>query len=103
MNKEYRENMKSMINRAMVLPVIHLNGDRAETLMEQALNAYRALQAADAALAEATPNGRNYYCSKDGDRTQAARDEHWSRREKVQEMAAEMLALAEHCQKFVKE
>lgn len=45
----------------LVLPFIHLNGDRAETLLDNLENVYLALNEAAAMLRQATPNARNYY------------------------------------------
>lgn len=45
----------------VVTPIIHMNGDRAETLTSNLWHAWKALRAAQAALRECSPNGRNYY------------------------------------------
>jgi len=45
----------------IVTPIIHLNGDRAETLVAALEHAYTAVQEAIEALRQCAPNGRNYY------------------------------------------
>ena len=47
----------------IIVPVIHLNGDRAEALMDQLGAVWDCLENARAALRAAGPNGRNYYPS----------------------------------------
>ena len=42
-------------------PIIHLNGDRAETLLAQLEAVYSALSDVLEAMRKAGPNGRNYY------------------------------------------
>jgi hypothetical protein len=44
-------------------PTVHLNGTAREELFEQYLSAGHALQDALAAMAKASPNGRDYYPS----------------------------------------
>lgn len=45
----------------IITPIIHLNGDRRETLVTNLEDAYRAVNAAIKALTWCAPNGRNYY------------------------------------------
>lgn len=45
----------------MIVPIIHLNGDRAATLVQQLAHTIDALHVAGSLLAEGAPNGRNYY------------------------------------------
>jgi hypothetical protein len=45
----------------VTLPIIHLNGDRKDTLIRQLEAAYDALSAAYDVLKDCAPNGRNYY------------------------------------------
>lgn len=44
-----------------ILPVIHMNGTSKEELLEQRLDAVRALREVRARLATMHPNGRDYY------------------------------------------
>lgn len=45
----------------LAVPVVHLNGDRRETLADRLDAAYEAVSAAMDALRECAPNGRNAY------------------------------------------
>ena len=45
----------------MITPTIHLNGTSADELIEQLDRAQRAVLDATKALAQAAPNGRDYY------------------------------------------
>ena len=45
----------------VVIPFIHLNGDRAETLIDNLSAVYDALIVVDRALCQCRPNGRNAY------------------------------------------
>jgi hypothetical protein len=44
-----------------VLPIVHLNGTSQESLIEQRAAFYRALGAAERALQDMAPDGRDYY------------------------------------------
>jgi hypothetical protein len=46
---------------AVIVPIVHLNGDRKETLMDQLASVYAALRDAEDVLRDAAPNARNYY------------------------------------------
>lgn len=63
---------------ANIKPTIHLNGTSPKELLELYRNAYRAVNAADAALDAAGPNGRDYYPHGPGVISQAI-DEHYAR------------------------
>ena len=54
-------------------PVISLNGDTAQTLLDNALAAREAIEAACAAMAAAMPHGRNF---PSHEKYVAARDAH---------------------------
>ena len=45
----------------IITPIIHMNGDRKETLLANLEAAYDAVQSAIDALRQCSPNGRNYY------------------------------------------
>jgi hypothetical protein len=45
----------------VVLPIVHLNGTGCETLVNQRLSLYHALQNAIEKLRQMAPNGRDYY------------------------------------------
>ena len=44
-----------------VIPIVHLNGDRKETLTRTLEQAYRALRAAEGAVQQCAGNARNFY------------------------------------------
>lgn len=73
----------------MRTPTIHMNGTPPEQLVEQLLKAYRAVDDAMSALAEAAPNGRDYY-PQGPDAVQEATEEHWSRIKKLRSVYADL-------------
>jgi hypothetical protein len=79
----------------MTKPTIHLNGTHPKDLLAGYRDAYRACNEAVKALAEATPNGRDYY-PQGGDAMTNALSEHAARMKSISLVADEMLALAEH-------
>ena len=76
----------------IVLPVVSGNGTSREALKEQQVAILRAAHALEAALAEATPNGRDYIGERD--RWVAALDQHQQRVEAVQRIVREANAIA---------
>ena len=78
---------------AVKLPTIHLNGSGKRALLDQACAAGDALRAALQALAEATPDGRDYY-PQGNHAAAAARADHEARHRKVQEVLDELDELA---------
>ena len=78
----------------MKVPTVHLNGTSKAALLEQAYSAAEALTRALDALAEASPNGRDYYPQGDGALAQAL-TEHRQRVEAVRRVRDEMVALYE--------
>jgi hypothetical protein len=66
----------------IVTPIIHLNGDRRETLLDNLERAFRAVRAAMDALRQCAPNGRNYY--PEPGRLQRAERQHRERQEHLQ-------------------
>lgn len=84
-----------------IKPTIHLNGDRAETLVDQYLDVRTKLGEALDALYQSGPNGRNFYVQGDEAFT-TARKEHDARTEAVRGVIADIDALLEHCAEFVK-
>ena len=78
----------------MQLPLIHLNGTSRETLLGEASDACTAIRAALDAVANATPNGRDYYPLGVGAFTTAQR-EHMSRMERLSSVLSELETLAE--------
>lgn len=51
--------------QTIIAPIVHRNGTAKEDLLEQAIDARRAVREAVRALQEAYPNGRDYYVSND--------------------------------------
>ena len=66
----------------VITPIIHLNGDRRETLLAQLTTAYRAVSDAMNWLSQCTPNGRNYY--PEPGRLQLAEHQHHARMQHLQ-------------------
>lgn len=77
----------------VITPIIHLNGDRKETLIRNLKTAYDALSAARKALRECAPNGRNYYPVPG--RLQQAEAQHRARQEAVQAVMESLVAEVE--------
>jgi len=77
----------------MMTPTIHLNGTPKERLLEQIENAYGKLGEAIKALANAAPNGRDYY-PQGSDAIYRAQDEHSARMKKLLEVRKELEDLA---------
>ena len=63
----------------VITPIIHLNDDRRETLLEQLKRACLAVGDAMEALRQCAPNGRNYY--PEPGRMQRAEAQHQTRME----------------------
>jgi hypothetical protein len=87
---------------SLTAPTIHLNGDRAETLREDYVNAYHAVQAARDALSCTRPDGRNFYPQGPQALTDAIA-EHDRRQQRLADVAEELMALATYCDSFSKE
>lgn len=76
----------------MMIPTIHANGTRAESLIEDLSKAYDSLMIAYGDMKRTAPNGRDYYTQPDG-ALKAATDEHMSRLRRVHDVAIEIEAL----------
>ena len=70
-----------MTTATIVTPIIHMNGDRKQTLMDNIENAYMAVREAMKKLRECAPNGRNYYLVPG--RMQLAEAQHRERQENL--------------------
>ena len=77
----------------MIFPTIHLNGTSKQSLLDQTLDAGRAVQAAIKALENASPNGRDYY-PQGADAIKLAIDEHAARVNKLKEVFDDLTTLA---------
>ena len=73
----------------MMIPTIHMNGTSKEALVEALSEAYRAVNEAGRKLAEAYPNGRDYYPQGAG-AINTAMKEHESRMERLRSVAKEL-------------
>lgn len=71
------------------IPTIHLNGTSKKTLLEWYEAAYAALGKAADALAEAAPNGRDYY-PQGPDAYSKAAAEHEARMRQIGKMRADI-------------
>lgn len=89
--------MTNLSENGLICPVVHTNGTGQEDLMRQYREAYRAVQDALKALAQASPHGRDYYVQEDGALDQAFR-EHNMRCEKLRSVSDELLEIALHIQ-----
>jgi hypothetical protein len=81
----------------VVTPIIHLNGDRRETLVRNLEHAYRAVRAAQTALAECAGNGRNFY--PDPGRFERYQAQHRERHDHLQAVMDSLAAEAEQIEK----
>jgi hypothetical protein len=80
----------------LALPTIHLNGNSADSLIDEWQSAYSAIGEAQRALQETAPNMRNFYVQKDGEANfKKARDEHFARIQKLEDVRQELVALCE--------
>lgn len=77
------------------IPTVHLNGTSKNQLLEQLCSAIDAVHAAGRALANAAPNGRDYY-TQSGDAIREATQQHEERMTKLRSVAddLEQIALA---------
>ena len=79
----------------MIYPTIHLNGTSKESLLEDIEKAYAAIGEAQQALAQMTPNGRDYY-PQGPDAIYKALEEHRQRQQKLEDVRKELQDIAEH-------
>jgi hypothetical protein len=80
----------------MIKPMIHMNGTSRRSLLEGYVNAKRAGEAFREALAECSPNGRDYYPMHDGALNEALEDQ-IERLQKVNSVINQLDTLIEHC------
>ena len=77
----------------MIMPTIHMNGTSLQSLIENNERAYHAVVTAIDALAEAAPNGRDYYPQGNIEGTPAlyvAQDQHSERMAKLLQVKREL-------------
>jgi hypothetical protein len=80
---------------ALTKPTVHLNGTSRAELARQLSEARKAIRAAQDALNEASPNGRDYYPQPLG-ALRAATGEHLARARALASIDAELAALQAH-------
>ena len=83
----------------MRLPSIHLNGSDAQSLFDGYKAAYEAVKAAQAALAQCAPNGRDYYLQT-GNATNEAMAEHRARMAALETIERDLETFALHVVEF---
>lgn len=77
----------------VTLPVIHLNGTSAKTLMAEVQAAHEAICTARAALCAMTVHQRDHYVKHDKQSFEFAQREHVARIRKLDEIKAELEAI----------
>ena len=82
----------------MRAPTIHINGDRKEVLLEDAVRAHGLVEDAILALRDCAPHGRNYYPQGAGAFEEAAAA-HGAMWRKLCEVRDELQALAQEIMK----
>lgn len=80
----------------MIFPTVHLNGTSQDELLDQLTTATQAIREAQKALANAAPNGRDYYVQSDPRAIYKAQDEHCARMQKLTDVLRELEEIAEH-------
>jgi hypothetical protein len=78
----------------MMIPTIHLNGTNKADLIEALCDAHTAVMEAQRKLANAAPNGRDYYVQSP-QALYAAQDEHSARMQKLEDVKLDLEALCE--------
>jgi hypothetical protein len=81
----------------MQFPQININGTNAEVLKQEYLDAIHAIQAAQAAMSALTVHGRDYQTiatSPKGDAASLAYHEHIARREALNKIERDLIAIA---------
>lgn len=79
----------------LTMPIIHLNGSSARSLLEDSCTAMTAVRKAIDALNVTGPNARDYY-PKGPEFFRVAQDQHHARIAKLQEVLAELEQIAEY-------
>lgn len=84
----------TVVEKKVIVPVVHLNGTSRDALVSQANAAVMALDIALGALQLAAPHARDYYPLGNGAYTRAEA-EHRSRYERVSSARDELMAIGE--------
>jgi hypothetical protein len=80
---------------AVAVPTVHLIGTSGQDLLDQFTAAVEALRIAHRSLAEATPNGRDYY-PQGASATQLVMDQHERRCQDLHRILAELEEMRNH-------
>lgn len=81
--------MTTTTSQDIILPIIHLNGDSADTLIANLKKQYRSLSTAMITLKRGAPNARNYY--PDPGRYEQALEQFNRRHQLLKDMQEELL------------
>ena len=82
-----------MSDKKISIPTVHMNGTSDDALLGQAIKAYYALEDAEQALYDMTPNDRDYYQQGDGAGDEARR-QHLLRLEAIRNIRNELEVIA---------
>jgi hypothetical protein len=80
----------TVMHEPIITPIIHLNGDRKDTLVANLEQAYQAVMQAMDTLRQCAPNGRNYY--PEPGRMQQAEAQHRRRQTHLQAVLDDLVA-----------
>jgi hypothetical protein len=84
----------------IAMPTIHINGTSAQALFDANLTAVQAVEHAIDTLAQAAPNGRDYYV-QGPDAFRRAQQEHDARQRLLNRIAMELTQIADHAHKHL--
>lgn len=80
----------------MIFPTVHMGGTSKNSLLEALEDARTALRAAETALRETAPHGRDYYLDKNPDALKIATQEYIRRCTALAQVHEELLTLSEN-------
>lgn len=86
--------VNEMLTIGLLTPTVHMNGTSREELIQQLCDAHHAINKAQEVLAQAAPNGRDYY-PQGADAMWTAQKQHRTRVARLAATAAELMAIAE--------
>ena len=95
MNPENGLNKLTMSKNQIQMPIIHMNGTSPETLLEDNLNAFRAIGDALDVIRKMEFNGRDYYPVAGS--FEAARDQREVHIQHLRDAKDYFMAICEHC------
>jgi hypothetical protein len=92
-----------MPKKKLAVPTLHLNGSSAAGLMNPIRDAASAINDAMERLAACAPHGRDYYVQADPKALEIATAQHVARRDKLQGVYDELVAVWEKIEEQVNE